>query len=113
MMCLISAEALKLFLLKGAQEFRLELQRKISDLIQEQRSPIRCMESPDGLVHGAGEGSFFVTEELAFQQSARNRSAVECHKAVLAARSGLVNRPRDDFFARARFPLKQYCRVYR
>ena len=54
-------------LLQHAQQFRLEFQRKIADLIQEHRSAVGHLESADALDNGTRKSASFVPKELAFQ----------------------------------------------
>src|SRR5580693_9771643 len=77
-------QPLELLLLKRSQKFRLHLQRKISNLVQEKCSPISGLESADRLRDSAGKGALFASKEFAFEQSVRNRRAVERHEAVSA-----------------------------
>jgi hypothetical protein len=89
-----AAQTLDLLLLKNAQKFRLQLDGKISDLIQKQRSAVCRLKATHGLRHRARECASLMAEEFAFQQCGWNRSAVERNEAVLAARAGLMNRLR-------------------
>jgi hypothetical protein len=91
----------------------LELEREVSNLVKKERSPIRNLEPPDGLIRSAGESSFFVTEELALQQSTRNGRTVERYKAVPAPRARLVNRTGNHFLAGASFSLNEDGGVHR
>jgi hypothetical protein len=102
-----AAQTLELLLLKGAQKLRLQFQRKISNFVEEQCPPVRALKPAGRLIHRARESSSFVTEELAFEQTARDRGAVEGHEAILAPRTRLVNRPRHDFLAGASLALNQ------
>jgi hypothetical protein len=57
---------------------------------------------------GAGESSFFVAEQFAFEKSAGNRRAIHLYpRTCLPGRTG-VNHARDNVFARATFSLDQY-----
>jgi hypothetical protein len=63
-----------------------------------------------GLV-GAGERPALVAEQLRFQQLFGQRRAVDRDERAALARRGLVNEPRHDFLARARFSLQENRRV--
>src|SRR5580698_2476957 len=54
-----------------------------------------------------------MTEELAFKQGTRNRRAVDGYEAILAPRSGLMNRLCDNLFTGARLTLNQNGGVHR
>ena len=49
----------------------------------------------------AGEGAFFVTEDLRLEQGVRQRRAVDGLELRRAPPAQLVNHPRDDFLARS------------
>src|ERR1700733_6230651 len=102
-----ASETLKLLLLKNTQKFWLQLQREISDLIEKEGSPIRALETTDGLTYRTGESPFFVTEEFTFEQRAGNRRTIEGHKTVPSPRARLMDRPGNDFLAGARLALNQ------
>ena len=52
---------------------------------------------------GAGEAALAMTEELAFHQLGRNRSAIDRHKRRGRTRAELVDQARDQFLADAGF----------
>ena len=97
-------QPLDLAFLEGSEKFGLQLQRQVADLVQEQCAAVGSLEPPDGLRDRPGEGSALVTEEFAFEQTRRNRGAVDRDKALMPARTGLVNRLRDQFLSGAGFP---------
>ena len=80
-----AAQPFELLLLQNPQQLRLQFERNIADFIQEQRAAVRRFETADLLRHGAREGAPFVTEELAFEKSQRNRRAVQLHEGPIAA----------------------------
>jgi hypothetical protein len=53
-----------------------------------------------------------MAEEFAFQQSARDRRAIEGHEPVLAARARLMNRLCDHLLAGTRFASNQDGGIY-
>src|SRR5262249_45501429 len=63
----------ELLLLKRTQQLRLQLERKVTDLIEEERAAIGGLQTSDSLVERSGERSSLVAKELALQQSTRNR----------------------------------------
>ena len=75
-----AAQPFKLLLLQDAQQFRLQFERNVADFIQEQRAAVRRLETAQLLRHGAREGALFMTEELTFQESQRNRRAVQLYE---------------------------------
>src|SRR5437016_3313637 len=62
-----TADPLELLLLQDAQQLRLELERDLADLVEEQRAAVGHLEAADLLGDGAGEGAPLVPEELALE----------------------------------------------
>src|SRR6516162_1510049 len=57
-------DPVKLALLQDSQHGDLHLHRKLADLVQKDRSAIRCFEVAYAPLQGARESSFFVPEQL-------------------------------------------------
>ena len=94
-------------LLKRAQQLGLQRQWHVSDLVEEQRSPMGLHEQPGMGRPGVGEGPLHVAEQLALQQRLRQRRAVDGdHRGVLAA-AGVVERACDSLLAGAALPGDQ------
>src|SRR6059058_2018807 len=108
-----TAVPLELLLLQDAQQLRLELERDLADLVEEQRAAVGHLEAADLLGDGAGEGAPLVPEELALEETGRNRGAVELHERAVAAVASVVDGPREQPLARARFAEKQDRRIDR
>ena len=68
---LVAAEALEFLFLQHAQEFRLQLERNVADLVEEQRAAVGQLEAADLLRDRAGERALLVAEQLAFEQAGR------------------------------------------
>src|ERR1700722_9193545 len=60
---------------------------------------------------GAGEGSFFVAEEFAFEQRARDCGAIHFHPWPGAPRRPSMNHARDDVLAGSALALDQHGNV--
>src|SRR4051812_49969731 len=60
------ADRLHLPGLERTQELYLKGKRQVSDFIEEDGAAFRRSEGPDGALHGAGESSTFVAEQLRF-----------------------------------------------
>jgi hypothetical protein len=58
-------------LLEEPEQLRLQCQREIADLVQEQRPALGCGHLPFGRLDGTGERAAGVAEQFAFQQLAR------------------------------------------
>src|SRR5207245_5624402 len=106
-----AAQAFEFALLQSAQELRLDVGWDITDFIQEQRALIRKLHASDPLADRACEGTFFVAEQLAFEQARRNRRAVQLDECPLLAPAAVVDGPGNKLFSRAGFAEQQDCRV--
>src|SRR5580704_12920405 len=106
-----AAQPLKFLLLQCTQQFRLQLQRKISYFVQEQSSPVRLFKTSNSLRMSSCERSAFVPEQFALKQSCGYRRAVHADKAPVAPGTHLANRLSDQFFPSPRFTENEYGRV--
>ena len=95
------ADALEIALLQHAQQLALQLERDFADLVEEQRAAIGELEPADAVAHRAGEGAADMAEELALEQFARDRRAVDADQRPVAAAAGLVDGARDQLLAGA------------
>ena len=68
---LAAADAGELALLEDAQQLRLQVERHVGDLVQEERAAGRGLELADAALDGAGEGAPLVAEQLALEQLVR------------------------------------------
>ena len=64
-----ASQALKLLLLQHPQQFRLQFERNVSDLVQKERASMGQFESPLFLHERTGERALLVSEQFALQQS--------------------------------------------
>ena len=78
------ADAEELALGQHAQQPRLQRQRHVADLVEEQRAAVGLFEAAGVAARGAGEGAGFVAEQFAFQQFGRNRGGVERDEGLRA-----------------------------
>src|SRR5262249_13903301 len=69
-------QAFELLFLKHAQQFRLQIQRDVFDLIEKDRSLVSEFKAADTAIDRAGKRAFLVTEQLTLKQARRNRGAV-------------------------------------
>src|SRR5204863_403511 len=77
-----TAQAFEFPLLQHAQQLGLQFERNLSDLVQKNRPAIGHFEPADALRDRSRESTFFVSEELAFQQASRYGSTVELHEGL-------------------------------
>src|SRR5580704_7011444 len=99
------AEPLKLTLLEHPQELWLQFEWDLADLVEENGAFGRQLKAANALSDGSGEGSFFVTEKLAFKKARGNGSAVELDERLGTAVAQLMHGARDQLFATAGFAL--------
>jgi len=72
----IAAEAFEFLLLKDAKKFRLKLDRKITDFVEEERAAVSKFEAANFLVDSAGESAAFVAEKFGFEKAAGDGGAI-------------------------------------
>ena len=96
-----AADAEELALGQHAQQARLQRQRHVADLVQEQAAAIGLFEAPDVPALRAGEGAGFVAEQFAFQQFGRNGRGVEGNERLARPRRFTVQRMGNQFLAGA------------
>ena len=107
-----ATQSLNLMLLERSEQFGLHFQRQVADLVQEQRATVCGLKSSDSLRDRACECSTFVTEQFAFEQARRNRGAIDRNESLLPPRAGVMNRPRNHFFAGPRLAEQQHRAVH-
>src|SRR5262249_20120260 len=105
----VAAEPLELLLLQDAQQFWLEFQRDVADLIQKKRASVGEFESPRFLGDGAGERAFFVAKQLALQQPQGDSGAVQFHKSPFPTTAQIVDCAGNEFFAGSRLAQDQHA----
>ncbi len=106
-----TSESFEFLLLKHAQQFRLQIEWNVLDFVEKDRSLVREFEPTDASIDGAGERAFLMTEQLTLQQACRNRRAIYFDERAFASITQVVDRARDQLFARAGFAVDQNGRV--
>ena len=97
-------------LLQDAQQLRLELERNVADLVEEERSAVGELEPADLLRDRAGERAALVAEELALEKPGGNRGAVHFDERPRLAGRQLVDRPGDELLTRSGLAANQHGR---
>jgi len=93
-----AAEPIELSLLEHSEEFRLELERKISDFVEEERSAV-CQLEASSLAHArTGEGAALVPEQFALDERGGQGRTVQGDESVVAPCAPLMDRARDQLF---------------
>ena len=90
---------------------RLQRQRHVAYLVEEQRSAGRFLETANAPQMRTGEGSFFMTEKLRFQQFRRDGGGVDGNERSMCPGAVLMQHLSDDFLAAAGLTGDQYADV--
>src|SRR5262245_4110368 len=107
------AETLELAFLQHAEELRLQLERDLAHLVQEERATVSQLEPSDPLRDRAGERPPLVAEQLALEQAPGDGGAVDLDERPVAAPAGIVDGAGSQFLSRARLPQEENGRVGR
>src|SRR6476659_6653565 len=108
---LLVAHPLVLFFLKHTQELALQVQRYLADLVEEQGTPIRCLETAQSILERACKRPLHVTEKLALIEFLWNGGAVHSNQRFIRTPASLVNFLRNQFLTRACFSKDHYRRI--
>ena len=93
--------------LEEAQQFRLEQERKVADLVEEQRPSLGRGDLSLGVGDRAGERAARVAEELAFEQVGTQARAAHGDKRTAHPAAPGMDGPREDPFAGPTFSPDQ------
>src|ERR1700722_18018228 len=80
--CPVTTESLEFLFLQYAQQFCLQFQRDVADLVEEERALVCNFKASCPLRDCPGECAFFMTEQFALQKPSRNRTAIQFHKGL-------------------------------
>ena len=104
----LGADRLHAPVLEHAKEARLQVGAHLADLVEQQRPAIRGLEMPLAVAQGAGEGAAAVSEQLRFEEVARQGRAVDRDERAGFARALAVDQPGEDLFPGSGFGLDQH-----
>src|SRR6516225_4480117 len=102
------AERRDFAVIEEAEQFGLEVEAHLADLVEEQRAAGSATDESELVAVGAGKGAAAVAEQLALEQLARNGRAVEGDERPLSAVGEVVNRPRENLLAGAALACDKY-----
>ena len=108
-----SAEALEFLLLERRAGASAGARGDLADLVEEERPAVGGFEASDPLSDRTGEGAALVTEELALEETGRDRGAIQVDERPPPSRAALVDLACDELLARSRLALDQHDRVGR
>src|SRR5215472_9937612 len=90
----IGAQPAHLARFQDSQELGLELQRELSDLVQEDGATLGLLEDPEALLVRSGEGASLVTEQLGLEKVRRKGRAIDDAERLAASAALLVDQLR-------------------
>jgi hypothetical protein len=93
------------------QELGLQRKGKFSDLVKKQGPAVGKLQAAAFSRESPGERAALMSEKLAFEQRVDETGAVDRHKRTVGAAAIPVNRMRDQFLPRSRFPDQQHSSV--
>src|SRR4029434_10587469 len=102
-----ASHPLEFLLLENAQQLRLELERQLSDLVEEERPAFRHLEAADLPPDRPGERAPLMAEQLALEQPGGDRRTVQLDERPGAASASIVDPPRDQLLPRPRLTLDE------
>ncbi len=101
------AYALELLLFDRPKELYLQLAGNVIHFIQEHRTAVGQLEPPGLLADRAGEGTLFVSEQLAFQHGRLQGGAAQLDQGLVAPATVLVDGFGGQFLARSALTADQ------
>src|SRR5262250_522751 len=107
----VAAKPLEFLLLQDPQQFCLEFERNVPDLVEKERPLVRQFEASSFLGDPPRNSSLFVPEELALQEAERDRGTIQLDEGSLPAPAQIVDGARNEFFAGSRLPQDQDARI--
>src|ERR1044072_2992296 len=95
------------FVFDHPEDFRLQTERHFAHFVEKDRAALGALKKSFLGIRGAGESAFDVAEKLTFEQSFRDRAAIDRQKYLILARALQMNRARHHFFPDAAFAADQ------
>ena len=108
---LLAADAIERSFFQHAQQLGLHPQRHLADFVEQQAAAVGPLEAAEMALIGAGEGPFFMAEQLALRQRLGEGRTVHLDETAVPARAGLVDETAEQFLAGAAFALNQHRQV--
>ncbi len=95
-------------LLEEPQQLRLQRERQVADLVEEERAALGRGHLAARVADGAGEGALHVAEQLALQQLGAEARATDRHERPGGPAAPAVQCPREHALARAALAADQH-----
>ena len=89
-------------LLEEPKQFRLNVQRQLANLVEEEAPAVGVLQLSATRAHGPRERAAFVAEDLALEERHGNRGTVDDDKGTGSTRAPPVDHPRDELLPGAR-----------
>jgi hypothetical protein len=100
---LAGSNPLEGLLLDDSEELRLELERKVPDLVEEDGPAVGQLEAAPAILHGVGKSPFHMAEEFAFEEAFGEGRAIHTDEGFIVPRALEVDLLGYEFLAYARF----------
>src|SRR5439155_1569060 len=97
--------------LDDPEQFGLETEGHLTDLVEEERPAVGRLEQPAPRLAGAREGALLEAEQLRLEQLLRDRRAVHRDERLVPSRAREVERAREELLADARLAVDQHGRI--
>src|SRR5690606_13014959 len=102
-----AADRIDFAFLYGSQQLHLDIERKVTDLVEKKRPGMRFDELADVLLGCSRKGALLMPEQNAFDQVFGNGAAVDGDEGARAALAGALDCTRNHLLADARLALEQ------
>lgn len=103
----MSTDAYEGSVLEDLQEFGLDGNIEATDLIEEEGPLMSLLDAPQLGGHGSGEGTFFVSKQLSFQEGAGNCRTTDLYQGPSGAHGKRVEEADGNLFAGTTLSLNQ------
>ena len=108
-----AAQTLEFALLQNAQQFHLGGEAEVADFVEEQGAAVGQFEATFLAGVRPGEGPFFMSEQLGFDQGFGQRGATHLNERPLGAHRIVVDGVGNQFLAGTRFAANQHVGIGR
>src|SRR5438094_5707924 len=108
---LVASHRVKLAILQSAQQLRLNRQRHVADLVQEESAVVGLAQQTFGRSVSSGKRSPLVAELLAFEQRLRQSRAVDGHKWLIFPPASQIDSLGNEFLSGPAAAVQVYGRL--
>src|SRR5579859_2157286 len=108
---LTGADGFEALFFENAQDFRLRAQAHVANFVEEERAAVSFLKLADFIFTGAGEAALNVAEKFGLDQFFGNGGAVYFDERTFVAKTGGVQRVRNEFLAGAALAVNEDATV--